>query len=117
MDCLKKIKPVYWLVIAVVVVAILYLAGKHEHFSLSVFDNAGSLSVNCVDRPPFFNSNWNRSNWHRSNWHRMTVGNVSEVTTGRPFEAHHNMHEGVMQYITNLESCDPVNGGIFGGKF
>lgn len=98
MDCLKKIKPVHWLVAAVVIIAVIYLARKNEYFTLSLNDGGSSMSLNC---PPGFHPMITK-NWHKAKLNEMHTIHSSHV----------HPNEGMAQEMQIAEKClDPADAG------
>jgi hypothetical protein len=91
MDCLKKIKPVHWLVAAVVIIAVIYLARKNEYFTLSLNDGSSSMSLNC---PPGFHPMITK-NWHKAKWNEMHAIHSSHV----------HPNEGMAQEMQVVKKC------------
>ena len=98
MDFLKKIKPIHWVIVAVAVVALIYLSRKNEYFTLSLNDGGSSMSLNC---PPGLNKMVTK-NWHKAKLNEMYPIHPSQV----------HPDEGMSVEMQIVEKClDPADVG------
>ena len=67
MDCLKKIKLIQWIILAIVAGVFIYLATHNEHFTFSLHDSAGSLMLECPDKLNIFSKNWHKIQLNKNN--------------------------------------------------
>jgi hypothetical protein len=93
MDCIKKLKPIHWVILSITIAIVIYFVTKNEHFTFSLHDSAGSVMLECPDKFNLFKKNFHKIQWNKNN--SMIHSSVVHPDDGSKKE------------IMSLVNCDP----------